>query len=162
MRATYRSLAYAIAGLVVLQAAAIAMAAFGVFNYMEDHSIARGTEPPTPGGVGFAIHALNGQFLIPLVAIVLLIVAFFAKIPGGAKWAGFVLLDVIVQIALAFVSFGVPQIGFLHGLNALVLFGLAVTAGRRVATAVATVPEATPPATTAEGTPAAAGEGAPA
>ncbi|HET7387851.1 MAG TPA: hypothetical protein VFJ19_14430 [Nocardioidaceae bacterium] len=151
MRNVYKYLAYAIPVLVAVQAAAIALAAFGLFSYMDEHTITKGTQPDTPGGIGFMIHGMNGQFLIPLVAIVLLIVSFFAKVPGGAKWAAFILLDVVVQVLLAFVSFGAPQLGFLHGLNALILFALGVYAARRVDTALATGPAAAPIQAAGEG-----------
>ena len=44
------------------------------------------------------LHSLVGMVLIPLLAIVLLIISFFAKIPGGVKWAGFVFLAVVLQV----------------------------------------------------------------
>ena len=54
------------------------------------------------------------------------------------KWAGFVLLAVILQVALAFTAFGVPAVGALHGINAFVVMGLAGYAGRRAAEAPTT------------------------
>ncbi len=33
------------------------------------------------------LHGMIGMMLIPLLALVLLIISFFAKIPGGVKWA---------------------------------------------------------------------------
>ena len=63
-----------------------------------------------------------------LVALVLLIVSFFAKIEGGIRAALFVFLDVVLQWVLAFVSFGVWAIGILHGLNAFLMFGLGLMA----------------------------------
>jgi hypothetical protein len=83
------------------------------------------------------VHGINGQMLIPLVAIVLLVVSFFAKVPGGVKWAAFILVDVIVQIAFAFGAFGAPVVGMFHGLNALFLAWLGYTAGKRAGTSVA-------------------------
>ena len=35
------------------------------------------------GVVGFMIHGLNGQFLVPLIGLLLLLVSFFAKVPCG-------------------------------------------------------------------------------
>jgi hypothetical protein len=49
------------------------------------------------------------------------------------KWAGFTFLAIVVQVVLAFVSFGVPIIGVLHGINAFVVLGLAIYAARQVA-----------------------------
>jgi hypothetical protein len=84
------------------------------------------------GELGLTIHAIDGQFLIPLVSLVLLIVSFFAKIPGGTKWALFIFLDIVLQVMLAFTAFGVPVVGTLHGLNAFVLAGLGITAAARI------------------------------
>jgi len=91
------------------------------------------------GDTGLMVHGINGQMVIPVVALALLIVAFFAKIPGGAKWAWFILLDVVFQVVIAFVAFGAPVVGMLHGLNALLLAWLGWVAARRVHTAEATV-----------------------
>ena len=69
-----------------------------------------------------------GAMALALVAIVLLIVSFFAKIDGGTKWAGFVFLAVLLQWVLAIVAFSAPVVGLLHGINAFVIFGVAMTA----------------------------------
>ena len=37
---------------------------------------------------GFMIHGINGQMLIPLVGLVLLIISFFAKVPEGSEVGG--------------------------------------------------------------------------
>jgi heme A synthase len=69
------------------------------------------------------------------VALLLLISSFFAKIPGGVKWALIVFLTMIVQVALGLFAHAVPLLGVLHGIVALVLFGVAVSAAMRVSTA---------------------------
>ncbi len=140
MRATYRYLAYAIPVLVAVQAAAIAFAFFGLSAWIEDgHNLTKAAmeseSTSFTGTAGFMIHGMFGEMLIPLVAIVLLAVSFVAKVPGGSKWAAFVLLDIVLQIALAFTAFGAPVVGILHGLNALFLAWLGWTAAHRVATA---------------------------
>ena len=140
MRATYRYLAYAIPVLVAVQAAAIAFAFFGLSAWIEDgHQVTKATMESDStnftGVVGFMIHGMVGEMLIPLVAIALLVVSFLAKIPGGSKWAAFVLLDIVLQVALAFTAFGAPVVGLLHGLNALFLAWLGWNAAHRVATA---------------------------
>lgn len=148
MKSVYRVLAYVIAAEVVVQAAAIAFAVFGLSKWVEDGGTltkaAMESEDTTFTGVlGFAIHGMNGTMLIPLVTLVFLVVSFFAKVPGGVKWAGFVVLAVVVQVLLGMFAHGAPALGLLHGANALVLFGLAVTAGRRVgSTAPAVAQEA--------------------
>jgi hypothetical protein len=143
MRSAYRFLAYAIPVLVVVQAASIAFGLFGLGAWVDNgHTFTKAmvdgnTNTSFTGDVGFAIHGINGEMLIPLVALILLVVSFFAKIPGGVKWAAIVLLVVVIQVALAFVAFGAPVVGALHGLNAFVLFGLALMAAQRVNKTVA-------------------------
>jgi hypothetical protein len=74
------------------------------------------------------------MMVMPLLALLLLIVSFFARVAGGVKWAAFVFGLVILQVALAFVSFAAPVVGALHGLNALALLAVAGLAARRVGT----------------------------
>jgi hypothetical protein len=146
MRSAYKYLAFAVPVLVVIQAMAIAFAVFGLTAYSENHSLPKKPEDANlsfTGDVGFAIHGINGQMLIPLVAIVLLIISFFAKIPGGTKWALFIVGDVVLQIAFAFIAFGAPVVGVLHGLNAFVLAGLGVMAVRAASTAEVGAPATT-------------------
>ena len=69
---------------------------------------------------------------IPAVALLVFIISFFAKVPGGVTWAGLVLLAAIIQVGLAIVAFGVPAVGALHGINALILFAVSFMAGHRV------------------------------
>ena len=144
MRGVYRGLALAIAALVALQAAFMAYAISGLVKWVQkeggtlDASVfAEGTNVRVGGDTGFALHAISGRFLIPLVALILVIVSFFAKIPGGTKWALIVFGVVVVQYALAFLARlgSLPELAALHGLNALILFGVAVTAAMRVRTA---------------------------
>ena len=144
MRGVYRGLALAVAVLVALQAAFMAYAISGLAKWIQkdggtlDASVfAEGSTVKVGGEAGFMLHALSGTFLIPLVALLLVIVSFFAKIPGGTKWALIVFGVVVVQYALAFVArlASLPALGALHGFNALILFGVAVTAAMRVRTA---------------------------
>lgn len=142
MKAAYKYLAYAIPVLVAVQAAAIAFAFFGLSKWVEDGGTLdkAAMEDDTTsftGIAGFMVHGINGQMVIPLVALILLIISFFAKVPGGVKWAAFILLDVVVQIAFAFGAFGAPVVGMFHGLNALFLAWLGWTTARRADTAVA-------------------------
>ena len=94
MRSAYKFLAYAIDALILLQAAAMAWAVFGLANWIEDGNTL--TKAKMEGDDascfteerGFMIHGINGQMLIPLIGLILLIISFFAKVPGGSKWAG--------------------------------------------------------------------------
>ncbi len=136
MRSAYRVLASLVAGLVVVQAFAIAWAVAGLGKWVQDgntfdKAAFESDDTSFDGIVGFMIHGINGMMLIPLVALLLLIVSFFAKVPGGVKWAGLVLLFVVIQVALGLFGHEIPILGGLHGLNALILFGLAVMAAMK-------------------------------
>jgi hypothetical protein len=136
MRSVYRVLAYLIGLEVVIQAAAIAFAIAGLGTWIQSGGVldAAAMESESIGFTGeggFMIHGLNGQMIVPLLALLLLICSFFAKIPGGVTWAGLVLLTVVVQVLLGIFSHGAPALGMLHGAVALVLFSLAVIAARR-------------------------------
>jgi hypothetical protein len=143
MRATYRILAHIIAGLVVIQAAAVALAMFGLLFWVgEDKntltpSAVNDRSADFSGSVGFDIHSF-GAIVVAIVAIVLLIVSFFAKFDGAVKWAGFVFLAVLLQWVFAIVAFSAPVVGVLHGANALVVFAVAIMAGRRAGVVAAT------------------------
>jgi hypothetical protein len=138
MRATYRVLAHTIAGFVVIQAAVMVFAVAGLGLWISDgHTVTESnfnenTLPDFTGSIGLELHGVFGTMVIPLLALVLLIVSFFAKIPGGSKWAGLVLLAVVVQVLLGIFGHEVAISGLLHGLNAFVLFLVALQAGRRV------------------------------
>ncbi len=142
MRTVYRVLAYAVAAEVIVQAMAMVFAIAGLGKWVEDggvfdKSVMESDKAPFPEVVGFAIHGINGMMIIPLIALLLLISSFFAKIPGAVKWAALVLLLVVVQVTLGLVGHAVPAVGALHGLNALLLFSSAVYAARRRRTAAA-------------------------
>jgi hypothetical protein len=136
MKSVYRVLAYLVALEVVIQAAAIAFAMFGLAKFVDEGGVidAAGIESGSitfTGELGFPIHFLNGQMLVPLIALLLLISSFFAKIPGGIAWAGAVLLTVVLQVLLGMFAHGAPVLGMLHGAVAIVLFVFAVIAAHR-------------------------------
>jgi hypothetical protein len=124
----YRILAALIAVGVVVQAASIAYASFALAHAADGGATIDGNAKP--GEAGFALHGQAGQFVIPLLAIILFVVSFRARVGNGVKWAGFVLLSTVVQVVLGVVSQTVPALGWLHGINALVLFAMAVYAAR--------------------------------
>ncbi len=130
MRQTYRVLAYLVALGVVVQAASVALAWFITLKDVDDGQVFASLDDDL--NVGHMMHSIGGVMVIPLIAIILFIISFFAGFDGAVKWAGYVLLAVILQVALAFIAFGVPAIGALHGLNAFLVMGLAGTAGSRV------------------------------
>jgi hypothetical protein len=140
MRSTYRVLAYIVAAEVAIQAAAVAYGLFGLGKWIEDggtlnKAVFDNESATFTGIVGLTIHGINGMMVIPLVALVLLVVSFFAKVRGGVKWAGAILALVVIQVLLGSFAHETPQLGPLHGINALILFSVAVMAGRRVGSA---------------------------
>lgn len=133
MKVAYRAFAYLVVILVIVQAADVAFGFFGVGAWVENgHQLTKSSLENNSSGItgetGLTLHSIIGQFLIPLVALVLVAVAFFAQIARGMRWAALILGDVIVQVLLAFVAFGSPLIGVLHGLNAFLLIWLAMMA----------------------------------
>jgi hypothetical protein len=138
MRATYVWLTRLIALGVVLQAAFIAFGTFDILNAADD---GKAYTEDSDYNAGQALHSIFGTGVIPLLALVLLIISFFARIPGGVKWAAGVFGLVVLQILLAFLSFPAPVVGILHGINAFALAGLAGVAGRRAAAAPAVGPD---------------------
>jgi hypothetical protein len=136
MRTVYKVLAYIVAAEVVIQAMAIVFAIAGLGRWVDgggvfDKAVADARPAPFPEGVGFAIHAINGTMIVPSVALLLLISSFFVKVPGAAKWAALVLLLVVVQVTLGQFGRGIPVVGALHGLNAMLLFTAALYTARR-------------------------------
>ncbi|MEO5708549.1 MAG: hypothetical protein ABIQ59_01815 [Nocardioidaceae bacterium] len=137
MRSVYRVFAFIIAAEVVIQAAAIAFALFGLGKWIEDggtlnKATMEGDDSGVGGVAGFAVHGINGTMIVPLLAIVFLVVSFFAKVPGGVRWAGITFALVVVQVTLGLLGHNVPALGALHGINALALFSVALMAGKRV------------------------------
>ncbi|KQP70995.1 hypothetical protein ASF40_03990 [Microbacterium sp. Leaf288] len=133
MRITYRILSFAICALVALQAASHAWASAGLGLYIAEGGVvdasAQEGPPPFPEVMGFMIHGMNGMFVIPALALILLIVSFFAKIRRGVAFAAVVLGLVILQVTLGLFGHGIPLLGFFHGVNALLLFTAALLAG---------------------------------
>jgi hypothetical protein len=130
MRNVYRILAGLVAVGVVVQAMSIVYGVAGLEKWVEDGGVfdkaASETEDLSfTGAAGFLVHGINGMMIVPAVALLLLVCAFFAKVPGGVRWAGLVLLLVVVQVTLGLLGHEVPAVGALHGLNALLLFGSA-------------------------------------
>ena len=132
MKQVYRVLAFAIAALVALQAAVLAYGVFSLAKFIDEgNSVDKSTET-FPGVVGLVAHNIGGTMLIPAVALLLLICSFFAHVAGGVKWALIVFVTMVVQVGLGLFAHSVPALGVLHGIVALVLFGVSVSAAMRV------------------------------
>jgi hypothetical protein len=135
MRVAYRVLAWLVAAEVLIQAAAITYAVFGLGQWIQnggvlDKSVMESEVSAFPQEVGFAVHGINGEMVVPLLALLLLVVSFFAKLPRGVALAGGVVGLTALQIVLGMLGHGVPGLGILHGANALLLFAVAVVAAR--------------------------------
>lgn len=134
MRTAYRALAYLIGLLIVVQAAAMAYTISGLFDWVAndggvlDLATLESDSFDFNGIVGFIVHGMNGMFVIPVLAIALLVVSFFAHVPKGVMWAGVTVALVAAQVLLGISR--VPELALLHGINALVLFAIVVVAAR--------------------------------
>ena len=142
MKTVYRVLAYLIALEVVVHAATSAFAVFGLGKWIDgggvlDKATVESHSANFTGVMGLVIHAINGQYVVPFLAVLLLMVSFFARVPMGVRWAALVFVLVIVQVFLGTFGHGIPQLGLLHGLNALLLFAVADIAARRTRAALA-------------------------
>ena len=142
MKQVYRVLAFLIAAGVILQAAAIAYAVFAMFEWVGaggtiDKSLIESESPQIGGITGFNLHQLFGVTILPLLALLLLISSFFAKIPGGIRWGFIVFAVTVAQSLLGIYAHHTARVGWLHGGMALVLFVSAVVAGVRVKPALA-------------------------
>jgi hypothetical protein len=146
----FRILNYAIAAEVMIQAAMIAWAVFGLSKYVDDGGVVNkdkfeSDDIPFDGVIGFAVHGINGTIVIPLIALALLVVAFFAKIPGGVRFGVIMFVLIIVQaFVLPILAGGAPFVGMLHGANALAILGMSIAGGKMGSGAVATPAPATP------------------
>ena len=136
MIAAHRILAYLVCVLVCLQAASHAWASAGIGKYVQDGGVIDKAAMEKGGAdfpevAGFIVHGMNGMILIPLVALALLVVAFLAKFPGAVRGAAIVLVLVVLQVTLGLLGHGATALAFLHGLNALLIFGFALHAAQR-------------------------------
>jgi hypothetical protein len=150
MKQVYRVLAFAVAAMIVVQAAAIAFAVFGLFAWVDAgntlDSATGGSGAAFGGAAAFTVHALGGVAVTPILALLLLVSSFFAKVPGGLKWALIVFGTTVVQVALGILAHEVAILGLFHGGLALILFGLAISAAMRVKTTAAVQPAVSVPA----------------
>ena len=135
MRRAYHVLAYVIAAEVVIQAAMIATAVAGLGHWIDDgHTVNKHVldkHPSFTGAFGFPVHAINGEMLIPLLALALLVVSLFATVVDGTRWALYILGLVVLQVVLGVSQDDVPLLGLLHGPNALLILIVAILAARR-------------------------------
>jgi len=144
MRTAYKVLAYLVAAEVAIQAMVMVWGIAGLGKWVDGGGVldkavfeeAMGSGGmPFPEIAGLLVHGINGMFVIPFIALLLLIVSFFTKVRGAIKWALIVFALVVAQGQIGFLGHEFPLVGALHGLNALVLFGVALYTGRRIRSA---------------------------
>jgi hypothetical protein len=140
MRTAYKALAYVVAAEVAIQAMAIVWAIAGLGKWVQgggvlDKATMESEGILFPELVGIFVHGINGTFVVPGIALVLLILSFFTKVRGAIKWAIIVFVLTVVQGQLGFLGHEFTAVAAVHGLNALALFGAAIYAGRRIRTA---------------------------
>jgi heme A synthase len=146
MRIAYKALAYLVAAEVAIQAMVMVWAIAGLAKWVDgggvfDKSVIESQGTPFPEVAGIIVHGINGTFVVPAIALLLLIVSFFTKVRGAIKWAVIVFVLVVVQVMLGILGHQFTLGGALHGLNALTLFGTAIYTGRRLRPAAAAVVE---------------------
>jgi hypothetical protein len=139
MKTAYRILAYLIALEVLVQAGAIAYALAGLGTWIQhggvlDKAAMESETTDFPGVVGFMVHGMNGMMITPVIALLLFIVSFFAHVRGGVQLAAIVLGAVAVQVTLGIFSHGMPWLAGVHGVLAVLLFGVALYAAHRAGT----------------------------
>jgi hypothetical protein len=136
MRTVYRVLAYVIALEVVVQGAMMTFAVFGLRHWIDeggvlDETIVQSHAEGFGEVVGFRLHATNEQVIVPAIAVLFLVSAFFAKVSKAVGWAVIVLLSVVVQVLLGLFAIDAPALGILHGINGCLLLVFALLAARR-------------------------------
>ena len=141
MRTAYKVLAYLVAAEVAIQAMVMVWAIAGLGKWVDgggvfDKSVIEADSGPAampfPEVLGILVHGINGIFVVPGIALLLLIVSFFTKVRGAIKWAVIVFVLVVAQGQIGFLGHDFPLAGLLHGLNAFALFAVALYAARRM------------------------------
>ena len=90
MRTAYKVLAYLVAAEVAIQAMVMVWAIAGLAKWVDgggvfDKSVIESQGTPFPEVAGIIVHGINGTFVVPAIALLLLIVSFFTKVRGAIK-----------------------------------------------------------------------------
>lgn len=145
MKKAYQIIAGIVALEIFLQALFIAWGMFGFSNWIEDGGVfdKAAADSAEEGGlefagsIGWGLHFINGLMVIPVIVLLLFVLSFFAKVPRGITFASVLVVLVILQVmVLPGLAREVnPFFGGLHGFNALLILGTAISASRAAATA---------------------------
>ncbi|MCK9793420.1 hypothetical protein M1843_06655 [Isoptericola sp. 4D.3] len=141
MRQVFRILAYVVAAGVVVQAAVMVYAIAGLGLFVDQGGVvdqaameqSMAGDPLFPEDVGLMLHGMTGMIVLPVVALLTFVASFFAGVRGAWRWGLAILLLVALQATLGIAGHSIPFLGALHGVNALLLFSVALYAGWRVA-----------------------------
>ena len=117
MSAVYRFWASLMALAVVVQIGLAGVGAFHAAKESDDHK----TITDDTFGSWFDPHVALGYLLVP-AALVLVLLSLVAR-GGRIKWSLIAFALFIAQVLLAWLAFGVPALGFLHPINALLILG---------------------------------------
>ena len=121
MRAVYRIWATLLLILVIVQVGLAGYGAFYAANKLDDDG---STIDEDVFSDGFGIHIGVG-YLVVLAGLIFLVIGVIA---GVGRWRlgrhGVVSGLLILQLPLAWIGYGVPAVGILHPVNALLIFGL--------------------------------------
>lgn len=136
MRKTYWAISWMIAACVVVQAAAIALGFGSVLHHVAEGGVVDKVLLDDPdssmtGSIGFVIHSIVGSFVIHGLALLLLVIAFFAKVHHGVRWAAALFALIFIQGSLGYMIRDLPYAGALHGATALGVLVVAVVCARR-------------------------------
>ena len=117
MRTAFRWLSAILFILVVVQIGFAAFGAFDAVHKADKVAISKKTIED-----GFGVHAAIGS-LILIVMLVLLIMAAAGRCgPDVVKLSAGIFALGVIQLLLGLVSTSAPAVGFLHGVNALLIF----------------------------------------
>ena len=150
MRKIYSILGYLIAAEVVVQAMAIAYAIAGLGYWVAEDGgvlnkqVMESQDVTFTGVAGFMVHGINGMMIVPLLALLFLVVSFFATLQGATKRAAIVLGLVVLQVVLGILTHSIPGSAALHALNAFAILFVAFTSARRAGAAPAATTAASP------------------
>jgi hypothetical protein len=117
MRSTFRSLTSVLFVAVVVQ---VGLAGYGIFNAIHKAKTAPVTQKALEDDLG--AHGVFG-YVVLLLMLLLLVVALAGRLGSNERrWAGGIFLLGVLQAILGAASTSAPALGFLHGINALVIY----------------------------------------
>jgi hypothetical protein len=121
LNALYRGWSALVFLLVVVQ---VGFAGYGAFSVAHNTDNG-GTVDEDSFGNSFGLHAAFG-YIVVLAGIILMLIGIAA---GLGRWRlgrhGLLALLLVIQVLLAWIAFDTPQVGFLHPVNALLIFTVA-------------------------------------